>query len=147
MRIDLNPYVRRASPLEQTIMEIREISSLYVCLTSDGNEFTVQWDSKSLELFCPSRSVSEMLQSWQDGLIREYQLLVNSVNSGIHPYHTKREQVLHPITNLWTGKWLENQPLNMTKSTSKVFERRIEELKLITGPLTFVEITINPTRI
>jgi len=150
MKIDINPKQRLATETEKIILEMREITHLYEVLTSDGKEFSVQWDDKSLAEFCPNRTVSEMLKSRQQGFIDKIELYKKAVESNIHPWwtNTKKTMVHYPqysghpeLEYRWNGKYHE-EPAEMTKAQNRFFQAEIKNLESISGKLTFQKIVL-----
>ena len=150
MEIDIKPKLRLANEREKTILEMREIPALYNVLTSDGKEFSVMWDDKSLAEFCPSRTVSEMLKSWQQGFIDKIELYKKSVELNIHPWWTVTKKTMvhypqyagHPeLEYRWNGKYHE-APYEMTKAQNRFFQSEIKKFEAINGELTFEKIVL-----
>jgi ribosomal protein L31 len=143
MKIDINPVLRQTTPTEKIILEMRGILCLYVVLTHDGNEYSVQFDEKSLSEFCPSRTVSEMLKSWETGFKRQIAEYQKALKTNIHPYWTHTAKVMidkGKSWERWNGRY-EEVPLEMDKSQRVFFQSEIDRLKAKSGPLTFVKIT------
>ena len=150
MEIDVKPKLRLATDTERLCMEMREIDSLYAVLTCDGKEHTVQFDKKRLDEFLPSRTVSETLKNWQEGIkcrIAEYK---TAVETNIHPWWTSTTKTMihypnfagHPeLEYRWNGKCHE-APLQMTKTQKRYFESEIENLQKIDGEMIFTQIVL-----
>lgn len=149
MIIDIEPKIRVANETEKIILEMREIPALYVVLTSDGKEHTVQFDPKRLDEFLPSRTVSETLKNWQENIIETIAEYKKAVETNIHPWWTATKKTMihypqfagHPeLEYRWNGKYHE-APLEMTKSQSRFFQSEIKRMEAISGEMTFVKIT------
>jgi hypothetical protein len=150
MKIDIKPNIRTANETEKVIIEVREIPALYNVLTSDGNPFSVMFDDKSLAEFVPSRTVSEMLKNWEEGINRQLNLYKNSIKQNIHPYWTRtaKTMVHYPqyagtpeLEYRWNGKY-HDEPVQMTKEQIKFFQKEVERLEKIKGPLTFEKVVV-----
>ena len=149
MKIDIKPKIKLASPLEKVILEMREIPALYAVYTSDGKEYSTQWDEKSLAEFCPNRTVSEMLKNWQDGFLSQIEQYKKAVETNTHPFWTSTVKTMvhypqyagHPeLEYRWNNKYHE-EPAEMTKAQNRFFQSEIKKFEAISGELTFVKIT------
>ena len=56
MEIDIIHSTRSATELERLIMETYNQKVRYVVLDKNGEEYTVQFDVKSLKEFCPKKT-------------------------------------------------------------------------------------------
>ncbi len=143
MIIDIEPTLKPASPIEKTILELRGIDALYVILTADGNEESVRFDRKSLDEFCHSKTVSEVLSSLEEGIDSQIQKFRTALDTNIHPHwtDTKKKMDIHPtLGERWTGGYYE-APLEMTKSQRKFFESEVLRLKAKSGKTSFAKIS------
>lgn len=140
MKIDKVNIVRPATDMEKIIMETYGQKERYVFLTSDGNEYTVQFTQKSLSDFLPSQTVSGFMKSTQENFERRIAHLKQCIkdNVNIHGW-TYQHKVLHSITNTPTGEVI-TKTVSMTKSMKEFAEKEIEKLKAISGKLQFVKI-------
>jgi hypothetical protein len=138
MIIDIKPKIQKANELEKTIMEMRNISHLYVVKATDGSEFTVKFDQKNFDTFCSSRKVSEMLLNWEEGLISEVELFRKSAKNKQHPYWTK-EEIIEEATSYKRAKTM-TVPQPITRETAKMFEELAKRKEKLIGQLEFVKI-------
>ncbi len=150
MKIDIQPNIRLATRTEKIILEMREIPALYNVLTSDGKQFSTMFDDKSLSEFLPSRTVSEMLKSWEEGINRQLDLYKNSIEQKIHPYWTRSTKTMvhypqyagHPeLEYRWNGKY-HDEPVQMTKDQIRIFQKEVEKLEKINGKFVFEKVVV-----
>ena len=139
MKIDINPVIEKANDIDYICLEMRGIDALYVVRLANGDNYSTKWDDKELAEFCPNRSVSEMLISWEETIKRRYTEAVKAYETGIHPTWKRNSKVLHPITQIWTGKYMEVDYL-MTKSECEGWKREAEKLTKEFGKLSLVKI-------
>jgi len=132
MKIDIQPKLRQATATEKLCIELREINALYVFITKDGEEESVKFDEKSLDEFCQSRNVSYVLNSWKEAFVSQCEKYRKAVKTNIHPLWTctKKDMVEYPqykgtpeLQFRWEGKYLYDQPLEMTKEENAYFKR------------------------
>lgn len=91
MIIDIIPQVRKATQIECIAMELYNDEYRYVFMRGDV-EFSVQFTEKTLSEFIPKRSVSEMLVSWYNGLVAEWQRFQTAVETRQHPLWTTTQK-------------------------------------------------------
>src|SRR5689334_13908184 len=87
MIIDVTPQVRQANEIETIAMLAYGDTERYVFMRGDV-EHSVQFTEKTLAEFIPKRSVSEMLKSWYESLIRDYNYFQKAVETRQHPVWT-----------------------------------------------------------
>jgi hypothetical protein len=94
MKIDIEPIIEKADKIDRICIDMREIDALYVVRLANGKDYTVKWCRKELESFCPNRTVSEMLQSWEETILRRHAEAVEAVESGLHPTRTFERPIM-----------------------------------------------------
>ena len=152
MKIDIKPKYRLATEMERAIMEMREIDALYVVLTCDGKEHTVQFDKKRLDEFLPSRTVSETLKNWQENIKTQIAEYKQAVETNIHPWwtNTTKTMIHYPqyahlnspeLEWRWNGRY-HKEPREMTREQKKYFQSEIKKLEAIDGEMTFEQIVL-----
>jgi hypothetical protein len=88
MIIDIIPQVRKANAVEKISMNIYNETERFVFMRGDVG-FSVQFNKKTLEQFCKQYTVSEMISSWYQGLIDDYEMFQKAVDTKIHPTWTR----------------------------------------------------------
>ena len=143
MKIDITPIIETANETDKLILKWREIPAFYVVKLANGEVFSTKFSPKELDEFCPNKTVSEMLQGWENRFIELHKQYTDAVSTGIHPLWTHTAKVMektHPfLPEKWTGKY-EEVDLQMTKSQIKYFSEEAERLKLQFGKMQFVKI-------
>jgi hypothetical protein len=139
MKIDIDPILEKAEGFKRVVLETREIPRLYVVRLASGVDYSVEFDDKSIAEFQPNKTVSEMINSWEEGLQREYDMYCKAVETGIHPSWKSQKKVLHPITGTWTGK-CEEVDYIMNKGEIEGMKVMIGRAKAKLGKLSFVQI-------
>lgn len=91
MIIDVTPQVRKANEFETIAMLAYGDTERYVFMRGDV-EFSVQFTPKALEEFLPKRTISEMLVSWFQGLVAEYERYQKAVDTRQHPVWTTTQK-------------------------------------------------------
>lgn len=133
MIIDVQPTIEKAKGLEKIRMEMSELDVLYVVKLKNGEQFSTVFSKKSLNEFVPHQKASEMLKSWEQGILGQIKLCEKAIKTGKHPtWKTSK-------TNKVTGeKYLVAYPLDDYSINN--FKNRLEELKAKTGKMEFVKI-------
>jgi len=141
MKIDQIDIVRPANDLESYIMKIYEDSFRYVVLDKNGQEQTVQFTPKRLEEFLPSRTVSETLLNWENGIKERIKHYEDCIKTEEHPYWTKTQYyyVIVKDHTFPVERSIEI-PQKMNKGQIKFFQSEVEKLKNIDGKMSFVKI-------
>ena len=141
MKIDVNPRIVEANEIQKLMLELRGIDCLYIVCLANGCEYTVTWTRKELDEFCPNKTVSEMLKTWEEGIKRQHDLYVSSLETGLHPYHTKIIQIELPKNSYSFAKpKFETVPIELTKQSKEYFTKAVEKLKQQFGELYLVKI-------
>jgi hypothetical protein len=91
MIIDVTPQVRQANNIETIAMNLYGETERYVFMRGDV-EFSVQFTPKKLKEFIPKKTVSEMLVSWFQGLVTEYERFQKAVDTRQHPTWTTTQK-------------------------------------------------------
>jgi hypothetical protein len=140
MKIDIEPKQRLANETERIIMEMRDVKELFVVKLANGKEHSVKWTRDELAEFCPNRTVSEMLNSWEGSIKSQHELILNALKTGLHPYWTRG--VENERTGNMTGKY-KNVPEKLDTYHSRPgFERWEKQLKAQLGKLKFEKIVL-----
>lgn len=150
MKINITPTIRVATELERTCIDLRGIPCLYEVKSCDGEVISVQWDYKGLDAFPPNKTVSQMLIEWEESYKRTYELYMNAVETGIHPYWTvTKKEVTDTYTGSdgktykgverFTGKKIE-VPFELNKEGKESFLKLANTVKKKIGQLTFYKI-------
>jgi len=85
MKIDVEPKIEAAKGLDKLRMEMSGIDALYVIRLSNGQDYTVVWESEELDKFQPNKTVSEMMKSWEEGILRGIEVNKKAAETGKHP--------------------------------------------------------------
>jgi hypothetical protein len=94
MKIDIEPIIEKADKFDRTCIDMREIEALYVVRLTNGKNYTVKWDKKEMDSFLPNRTVSEMLKSWEETILRRHSEAIEAVESGLHPTRTFERPIM-----------------------------------------------------
>lgn len=140
MKIDIDPIIQPANELEKAVIEMREIEALYVVKLANGKEYTVQWDKKGLAEFQTSRTVSEMLQIWEDGIRNRYEVAKGALATGLHPLHTVKRQLFYPGTEIPMADKFETVPKQLDWYEKRYFKLEMKDREQEFGKLTFHKI-------
>jgi len=131
--------VVQATELQQYVMQTYDYHAMFHFRYADGTSASVEFTPPQLEAFQPNRSVSEMMQIWQDGMTKRREHYEQSLAEGFHPYWSENRRAR--ATDLITKKVVEvgfaeyefRHPIN--KSHREFFEREIERLKVREGTM------------
>lgn len=141
MRIDFVTECRPATDLEKIAMDMYGDYQRYEILTSDGKQYSIQWNFKSLDEFLPKKSVSEVLKDWQNNFIRLIAEYKDCIKYNQHPnwtttqyYYTFERGRTFPVEHTF------ERPQQITKSQREYFQKEIEKLENIKEELKFVAI-------
>ena len=100
MTIDIEPIIEKANEFDRICMDMREIDALYVIRLANGKDYTVKWDLKEMGTFCPKRTVSEMIQAWEESILRRHAEAVEAVKTRLHPTFTVTRFVTYPNSDV-----------------------------------------------
>ena len=141
MKIDIEPIIERANHIDRIVIDVREIEALYVVRLASGKDYTVKWEKKEMDTFCPNKTVSVMIQQWEEGILRRHAEAVEAVKTGLHPTFTVTRLVTHPnsVVPVYPHK-TESVPQQLDYYGKKNFKRVIKDLELEFGKMTFVKI-------
>lgn len=144
MKIDIDPNIIEAVDFWKTVLELRQIDALYVIRLANGEDYSVEFDEKSLEEFHSNKTVSEVLAILEDGVKRNYEECLKAVETGIHPNWTVTKRIMHPIAHTWTGK-TEEVPYTLSENEKDSFKNQAEKWEKKMGKMTFNKICISPS--
>jgi hypothetical protein len=142
MKIDITPIVEVAGHVDAICIEMREIEALYVVRLANGKDYTTKWDKKELESFQPSKTVSQMIKEWEDGIIRRYEIAKNALETGLHPTDTFERPIMIKTPHGFeypSGK-TERVRCELTSYEEKHFKREMVDREAEFGKMTFIEI-------
>ena len=100
MKIDITPIIEVANELEAICLQYRNIDALYKFVYPNGEDLSTMFDAKSLSEFRPSITVSEMINIWEEGILRRYAEALEAVKTKLHPTETFERE----ITTKFIGK-------------------------------------------
>jgi hypothetical protein len=136
MKIDVEPIVEKAEGIDVTILKLRNESSYYVIRLANGNNYTVKWTLKELEEFQPNKTVSEMIKSWEENILRRYEVAKTALETGLHP--TRRLEVLDQFKRP-TGE-IVKKPLDLYEKAG--FKREMTDREKEFGSMKFIRIDL-----
>ena len=141
MKIDIEPIIERANHIDRIVIDVREIEALYVVRLASGKDYTVKWDKKEMDTFCPNKTVSVMIQQWEEGILRRHAEAVEAVKTGLHPTFTTTRLVTHPNSEVpvYPHKTV-TVPQQLDYYGKNNFKRVIKDLELEFGKMTFIKI-------
>lgn len=140
MIIDVTPQIRQANDLERIWMEMYNEPVKYVVMRGDV-EFSVQFTPDSLERFVPKRTVSEMLVSWYEGLVSEYEYFQKAVDTREHPIWTTTMK--DPNYKGWNKNYeMITVPYKLNDEQVKSFQWYADRAKAKIQPITFWKIVL-----
>lgn len=142
MKIDVTPTIEKANDLDKECITMRGIDALYYVKLANGTRYSIKWDAKGLGEFQPSKTVSEMLKSWEANIISRYEIAKKAIESGFHP--TRMKQILVSTTEYFmdTKKhWEEgDEPAKLNSYERKHFKLMMVHREKEFGALTFVQV-------
>lgn len=139
MKIDIEPRIEIADEFHRIVLDTREIPALYVIRLANGEDFSVKFEHDEMQSFLPSKTVSETIKMWEEGIIRQCEIYKKSIETGIHPCWKSSRKIINPITQIWTGRYEECDYI-MNKSEIESFQRLLELTEKKLGKMEFVKI-------
>lgn len=142
MQIDIEPIIEKANSTDAICMEFRNIDALYVIRLANGKDFTIKWDSKGLNDFQSRRTISEMIDMWEKGIIRRYKIAENALKTGLHPTNTFERPITVKLSNGFeypTGK-TERVRCELDSYGKEHFKSEMVNRELEFGKMIFVKI-------
>ena len=128
MKIDIQPKVERATGIDLIAIDHMNAGPTYVVRTANNEDYTVHFCEDSLDKFQPRRTVSEMMEIWEEGLKRQLKEAEKVVKTGNHPTWTN---------SVWDGdKLIGYEPYKLSDTT--IYQKKIVELKKKIGKMKFV---------
>ena len=146
MRIDIEPTLEVANDFDAQCIKMREIDALYVVRLANGDDYSTKFDLKSLDDFQPKRTVSEMMTSWRDNILRRIKIYTKALKYNQHPTQKK--------LNVDTGRTIRrygetvpvmeygDDPEELTDEQRKYFKSFIHELTEEKGSMELVKIIL-----
>jgi hypothetical protein len=141
MRIDITPRIEEASDSYKTTIKFRGIDALYVVRLANGKDYTTKMSSKELEEFQPSKTVSEMISSWEANILRRYEIAKEALRTKLHPTFTVEVKLYNEVSGhkFYTGE-TETQPKQLDQYEKANFKRQMKDLEMEFGTMEFVKI-------
>lgn len=141
MKIDIEPIIEKANDIDRIVINMREIEALYVVRLANGKDYTTKWAKKEMDTFCPNKTVSQMIQQWEEGILRRHAEAVEAVKTGLHPTFTTTRLVTYPNSDvpIYPHKTV-TEPQQLDYYGKKNFKRVIQDLELEFGKMSFVKI-------
>jgi hypothetical protein len=142
MKIDITPIIEEADKWHRVVLDTRELEALYVVRLANGEDYSVEFDKKGLELFQPNKTVSEMIKSWEESFIRRHGVIVEALRTNLHPTFTieRKEMISTPSGFEYpTGRvFTEPKPLDNYDKERLNWEKNKLEKQF--GNMVFVKI-------
>ena len=141
MKIDIEPIIEKADEYHRIILDVRGIEALYVVRLANGKDYTVEWEKKEMDTFCPKRTVSEMIQAWEESITRRHAEALEALRTGLHPTYTVTRLVTHPNSEVpvYPHK-TETVPQQLDYYGKRHFKAVAKSLEAEFGKMTFVKI-------
>lgn len=134
MIIDIEPKIELAKGLDAIVIDTIGHEHLYVFRTKDGEDFSAKFNDKDFNEFCPNKTVSEMIKSWEEGLINQLEVAKRVVETNEHPTWTQPIYAKTAHNNRVIG--YKPYVLSSTENFKLTIERITKQL----GGITFVKI-------
>lgn len=146
MKIDIQPVIETADKTDRICIDMREIEALYVIRLASGINYTSKFSKKELDEFVPNKTVSEMIQAWEESIVRRHAEAVEAVKTGLHPTWTFERPIMYKGTTI-TGEAYE-VPTRQTETVrceldrygKANYRREARTLADEMGKMTFVKI-------
>lgn len=142
MKIDLIPTVEQADERDRICIDMRNIEALYVVRLANGENWTTKFSKKELDEFQPSKTVTEMMNEWEENIIRRIAIIDEALETNLHPTFTferKIEIEYKPGFPVWTGK-TEIVRCELTKEEQLSFMKDKAKLTKQLGKMSFIKI-------
>jgi hypothetical protein len=145
MKIDITPIVEKAGDFDSICLTSRHIEELYVVRTANGAQYSTKFDAKSLGDFQPSKTVSEMLKSWEENIIRRCEEATLALSTGLHPTRTFERDIMVTIEKKYVTYECSTGETEIIRSKIDSYERRhfkhlVKALTHQFGSMEFVKI-------
>ena len=134
MIIDIEPIEMKADEFYSVALKERNLECFYCFLLQNGDQYSTMFEPKEMELFCPSKTVSEMMNNWEESIQREYEKYAKAVKTVKHPFWRK---------TILTDDGVKISVLeDLNKESLEAFQmfKDIEEKKI--GKLKFVKFSL-----
>lgn len=139
MKIDINPNVERATGLDLIAIDVMGHDYLYVVRTANGEDFTVKFKEKDFNEFQPNKTVSEMMEIWEQGLVNQLEVAKRVVETNEHPTWT--QPVYENVEyngRVVKKKIIGEKPYKLSSTTN--FQLTVERISKQLGKMTFVKL-------
>lgn len=133
MEIDVTPIIEKASGVDKALIEMYDMECLYVFNCENGERYSRVMTQKDLDEFVPSKSVSEIITQWEEGIDRRLGVALRAAETGLHPIF--KDDVTDDEGNV-TG----SVPRPLTEDGIINFKREAEDLKEQLGEIKFVKL-------
>jgi hypothetical protein len=94
MKIDVTPVIEQADETDAICIQMREIEALYVVRLANGKNHTTKFSKKELDEFQPSKTVSQMMDEWEKGIVKRHTIAKKAIESGLHPTNTFERPIM-----------------------------------------------------
>ena len=142
MKIDLIPTIEQADERDRICIDMREIEALYVVRLANGEDFTTKFDKKELDEFQRSKTVTEMMNEWEENIIRRIAIIDEALKTNLHPTFTFERNIMVDYGGdfpVWTGK-TERLRCELTKEGRLSFMKDKAKLSKQLGKMSFIKI-------
>jgi len=141
MNIDIQPTIEQANDLDAQILSTRGIEALYVVRLHSGEDYTTHFDKQSLAGFQPKRTVSEMMNSWEETFRRRHAEATATLKSGDHPTRTFEREIIEQMQGFTrnTGRF-ETVKSKIDKYERAYYKSVVVDMTNCFGNLEFVKI-------
>jgi uncharacterized Fe-S center protein len=142
MKIDIQPVIETADKTDRICIDMREIEALYVIRLASGINYTSKFSKKELDEFCPNKTVSEMIQAWEESILRRHAEAVEAVATGLHPTWTFERPIMAVTPNgfEYPTKQTETVRSQLDRNGKANYRREARTLAEEMGKMTFVKI-------
>ena len=148
MKLDIQSTLEKATEIDNICIDMRGIEALYVARLANGKDYSAKFDEKALSEFVPSRTVSEMLQSWEESIKRRHAEAIEAIKTGLHPTRTFERDIMATTPQGYEYKTGETETVRskIDRYERGQFKFLAKQLEEQFGKLTFVKIVPKKTK-
>lgn len=144
MKIDIEPIIEKASELDKIALHYRDEDAFYLFRTFEGKDYSVKFTRTALNEFQPSKTVSEVMKSWESNIDRRIKELKKALKTNKHPHF--KEMVEDKTRWDFRNEKIEykmkegDNYRDLTHSEIENFTLSLEKLKKDEGKITFIKL-------
>ncbi len=140
MIIDIEPIVTPAEGMVKWAMEHYGQTERYVFRLPNGKNLSVEFTTKDLAEFCPTKLASELIADWAEGYQRRLDEALKVVETGLHPTWVTYIPNPDPYGSIRNKEIAVPQKLNYQQIDG--WQRVADRLKPEVGPITFHKLVL-----